>query len=132
MTQERSLGNAVLNGLKCKCPNCGEGKIYGSYIKVKHSCDICGLELHHQRADDAPPYFTMLIVLHVVVSGILTVEKMYSPENWIQLVIWMPTATLLSFLLLPPIKGALIGLQWAKEMHGFSLDKDGYTSQQTD
>ncbi|WP_199899677.1 DUF983 domain-containing protein [Sneathiella glossodoripedis] len=132
MRQERPLGTAFVNGLKCKCPACGEGKIFKGYIKVRHSCDHCGLELHHQRADDAPPYFTMLIVLHFVVSGILTVEQLYSPANWVQLVIWMPVATLMSFLLLPPIKGALIGIQWAKEMHGFNPEKDGYTAQQID
>ncbi len=132
MIHERSLSAAFFNGLKCKCPACGQGKIFNGYIKVKHSCDTCGLELHHQRADDAPPYFTMLIVLHIVVSGILTVEQMYSPANWIQLVIWMPIATFLSFVLLRPIKGALIGIQWAKEMHGFNPETDGYTAQQTD
>jgi uncharacterized protein (DUF983 family) len=132
MTHERSLSTAFLNGLKCKCPSCGDGKIFDGYIKVNHSCEACGLELHHQRADDAPPYFTMLIVLHIVVSGILAVEQIYSPPNWIQLAIWMPTATLLSFLFLRPIKGALIGIQWAKEMHGFNSETDGYTAQQID
>ncbi len=118
----RSLKKAFLKGWARKCPNCGEGRVFDGYIKVNHSCANCGQELFHQRADDAPPYFTMLIVLHFVISGLLTVEQMYQPASWIQLSIWMPTALVASLWLLPRIKGALIAVQWAKQMHGFGGD----------
>ncbi len=132
MTEERPLYPAFLKGFMRKCPSCGEGKIFDGYIKVNNTCPNCGLELHHQRADDAPPYFTMLIVLHIVISGVLTVEQMFSPENWVQLVIWIPVATFSALILLPHVKGALIAIQWAKAMHGFSNEKDGYSAQQID
>ncbi|MFB9355259.1 DUF983 domain-containing protein [Sneathiella chinensis] len=126
------MKKAMLRGLLGKCPGCGNGKIFSGYIKVNHTCPSCGLELFHQRADDAPPYFTMFIVLHFVVSGILTVEKAFSPAMWVQLVIWLPLSCLFAVWLLPHIKGALIGLQWARGMHGFSGDTDGYSAQQID
>lgn len=129
---ERSLGQAVFKGLCRRCPACGKGKIFNGYIKVNHTCSQCGLELFHQRADDAPPYFTMMIVLHFVVSGLLIVEKTYSPETWIQMVIWLPTSFISAVLLLPHIKGALIALQWARRMHGFDEKGDGYSSRQID
>lgn len=121
-TVERSLGQAFRNGLFRKCPECGVGKVFNGYIKVKHTCDHCGLELHHQRADDAPPYFTMLIVLHFVISGLLTVEQTYSPATWVQLTIWLPVSFVSAIWLLPRVKGALIGIQWARRMHGFGND----------
>jgi uncharacterized protein (DUF983 family) len=93
--------------------------LYGRYLKVEHACTTCGTELHHQRADDAPPYFTMFIVGHVVVAGLLIVERKYQPDMWIHLSLWLPLTALLSLWLLPRIKGALIGLQWAWRMHGF-------------
>lgn len=118
----RSVWQAMMNGLRQRCPDCGKGQVFKSYIKVNHTCDTCGLELHHQRADDAPPYFTMLIVLHFVLSGMLTVEQVYSPATWIQLTIWMPISLLSALWLLPRVKGALIGIQWARQMHGFGGD----------
>ena len=118
----RSLKHAFVKGWARKCPSCGEGRVFDGYIKVNHSCEACGQELFHQRADDAPPYFTMFIVLHLTISGLLTVEKMYQPESWIQLSIWMPTALVASLWLLPRIKGALIAVQWARRMHGFGND----------
>jgi hypothetical protein len=33
--------------------------------------------------------------------------------------LWLPLTVLLALVLLPPIKGALVGLQWALLMHGF-------------
>ncbi|TNE36075.1 MAG: DUF983 domain-containing protein [Alphaproteobacteria bacterium] len=120
--EDRPVGQAMLHGFRQRCPACGTGKLYKSYVKVNHTCDKCGLELHYQRADDAPPYFTMLIVLHFVLSGLLATEQAYSPATWIQLTIWMPVAVVSALWLLPRVKGALIGIQWARRMHGFGGD----------
>jgi uncharacterized protein (DUF983 family) len=115
----RDVVQAMGRGARCRCPNCGKGRLYSSYLKVVHSCAVCGTELHHQRADDAPPYFTMLIVGHVIVGGILSVEVAYHPPTWVQLSIWLPLLVVMCLVLLPIVKGALVGLQWALRMHGF-------------
>lgn len=118
---ERAWWPAVRRGWTCKCPACGRGAIFSGYLKVIAHCPACNEALHHHRADDAPPYFTMTVVGHVVVAGILLVERRYQPELWVQMVLWLPMTVLLSLWLLPRIKGALIGLQWAMRMHGFAL-----------
>ena len=107
-------------GFAGRCPACGEGRIFRKYLKVAESCTSCGEELHHHRADDAPPYFTILIVGHVVGTLLLIGE-----ERWPAAPMWMPIAAglalaiVLSLALLPRVKGALIGWQWALRMHGF-------------
>ncbi|MEM1370693.1 MAG: DUF983 domain-containing protein [Pseudomonadota bacterium] len=106
-------------GLRWRCPACGVGRLYSGYLKVNHSCDICHQELHHQRADDAPPYFTMFIVGHIVISGVLHVESTWAPPTWVHIALWIPITIIMSLAILPSIKGALIGLQWANRMHGF-------------
>ena len=117
--QERSAWNAFKRGWRQTCPACGSGPLYYKYLKVNDACPSCKEELHHHRADDAPPYFTMLITAHVIVGGILALEQLYAPDTWVQLAIWMPLLVILSLWLLPRIKGALIGYQWAFRMHGF-------------
>ena len=115
----RSTSNAMLRGLKQTCPSCGQGPLYKSYLKVADSCSHCGEELHHQRADDAPAYFTMFIVGHIVVGLVMMVEAAYAPEFWVHALIWPALLLALSLFLLPRIKGALVGIQWAQRMHGF-------------
>ncbi|MBK9079443.1 MAG: DUF983 domain-containing protein [Hyphomicrobium sp.] len=116
---EREVLTSLKRGWKQRCPSCATGALYSSYLKVNDACPSCGQELHHQRADDAPPYFTMTIVGHIVVFGILFAEQNFSPPIWMQLAFWLPLTVLLSLWILPRVKGALIGYQWANRMHGF-------------
>ena len=81
-------------------------------------CASCGEELFHHRADDAPPYFTIFIVGHIIVSLLITVELLYEPPLWLHFPIWLPLTVLLSLALLPVVKGAIIGLQWALRRMG--------------
>jgi len=115
----RSVLGSIRRGLNCRCPGCGAGSLYASYLKVRDTCPLCAEELHHQRADDAPPYFTILIVGHLVLAGALILEQAIAPAPWVQFLLWIPLTIGLALALLPRIKGALIGIQWANRMHGF-------------
>ncbi|OYX13444.1 MAG: hypothetical protein B7Z15_07230 [Rhizobiales bacterium 32-66-8] len=115
----RSVGTALARGALCRCPKCGKGRMFKSYLKVVDACAVCGEELHHHRADDAPPYAVITVVGHIVVPLLLIMEEVYRPAVWLHLVIFLPLTLLLSLVLLPPIKGALVALQWALRMHGF-------------
>ena len=116
----RSLGQAMWRGFRCRCPNCGQGKLFRAYLKVVDRCSVCGTEMFHHRADDAPPYFTILIVGHFIVAGVMMVEEYFHPDYWIHILMWFPLTIGLSLWFLPRVKGALIGLQWALRMHGFA------------
>lgn len=115
----RDMVAAIRRGLRQRCPCCGIGKLYRAYLKVTDVCTSCGTELHHQRADDAPPYVTMFITGHVVVAALLAVERSFAPPEWVHLAIWLPVTALMTLWLLPRVKGALIAIQWAAKMHGF-------------
>ena len=90
-----------------------------SYLRVRHACPVCGEELHHHRADDAPPYFTIFIIGHILVPLALIVERVWEPEMYLHMLLWMPLAIIMTLLMLPAVKGAVLGLQWALRMHGF-------------
>lgn len=120
----RDTGQAMWRGTTAHCPACGEGQLFRAYLKVADTCGHCGEELHHQRADDAPAYFTISIVGHVVVGGALILERAMAPATWIHMALWLPLTLALSLALLPAVKGALIGLQWSKRMHGFGGEAD--------
>ncbi len=116
----RNLLQAIGRGFLMKCPNCGIGALFTSYLKVAPACSSCGEELHHHRADDAPPYFTILVVGHVIVPLVLAVEMTFHPDLWVHAALWLPTTIIVAMSALPLIKGALVGHQWALYMHGFN------------
>jgi len=120
----RNLRQAITRGFKGRCPNCGEGRLFRSYAKVADECAVCGEELSHHRADDLPAYLVILIVGHIVVAAFMAVEATVVLQMWQHLAIWAPLTVMSSLVLLQPIKGAVVGLQWANYMHGFGGEPD--------
>jgi uncharacterized protein (DUF983 family) len=119
MGPARALQPALLRGWRCRCPNCGGGPMMAGYLKVRRNCAACGEALYHHRADDLPAWATILIIGHLLVSGLLAVETAFRPPIWVHWAIW-PALTLgLTIWLLPHIKGVVIAFQWANRMHGF-------------
>jgi uncharacterized protein (DUF983 family) len=116
---------AVLRGIRGRCPHCDEGRMFRAYLKVTDHCPACGEALHHHRADDFPAYVVIVIVGHIVVPLVLAVETQFAPPYWVHMALW-PTAVLgLGLALLQPVKGAIVGLQWVFGMHGFERAKTG-------
>lgn len=116
---ERSVWTAIKRGFALRCPNCGAGRMFGSYLKVNADCPQCGEELHHQQADDAPPYLVILVVGHIVIPAAVAWQLAYEPPFWLYGVVIVTAIMGLSLWLLPRMKGAVIGIQWANRMHGF-------------
>ena len=120
----RPRGTAMKRGLLVRCPHCGECKLFRGFTKTVDKCDACGEELHHHRADDLPAYLVIVIVGHIVLGAFMGVEATSTLSTWQHIAIWVPLTILLSVALLQPVKGAVIGLQWAFYMHGFGGEQD--------
>lgn len=117
--RDRNLMQAVRRGFFGHCPHCGKGKLLRSFLKVVDNCSVCGEDFTAQRADDAPPYFTILIVGHIIVPMMFYVEIEYTPTLLFSAIMWPLLTGLASLALLPRVKGAVVGMQWAMRMHGF-------------
>lgn len=116
---ERDTKRAMLRGWRRKCPNCGSGPLLKSYLKVNDSCSVCREELHHHRADDGPAYLTILFVGHLMAPLLHLAFVTWRPEPLTLFTIFAVGCVGLSLYLLPRLKGAMVGYQWAREMGGF-------------
>ncbi|MBM3606763.1 MAG: DUF983 domain-containing protein [Alphaproteobacteria bacterium] len=122
---ERSTKEAMLRGARCRCPSCGEGRLFSSYLKVVDHCPHCNEAMHHQRADDGPAYLTILIVSHLGAPLLLASFVAWRPSAMTMLLSFGLGSIILSLAMLPVIKGAMVGLQWARRMHGFGGRSSG-------
>nr|WP_280173017.1 DUF983 domain-containing protein [Hyphomicrobium sp. CS1GBMeth3] len=120
---EPTTGVTLLRGTMCRCPACGEGALFRKFLKVSETCEACGEELYHHRADDMPAYIVMSIVGHIVVGLVLWVEFQYGWPTWLHLSIWLPLTLGLTLALLQPVKGFIVALQWSLRMHGFATSR---------
>jgi uncharacterized protein (DUF983 family) len=121
---ERPLGRSIMRGMLNRCPACGSGKLFRAFLKPVDHCAACGEAMYHQRADDLPPYIVILVLGHVVVGGFMLTDMAFVLPVWVHLAIWTPITIITALVSIQPIKGGVIGLQWALKMHGFGGHDD--------
>src|SRR5580698_7164750 len=110
---QSNLFTGLVRGFAEHCPACGKGQLFGRYLKVASPCAACGHNNAQYPADDAPPYFTILIVGHLVIAPMLFLPFIWTaPIGWV-LATTLPALGILTLLLLPRVKGAVIGAHWA-------------------
>ena len=107
---------ALGRGLLGRCPVCGKGRIFSGFLRVVTECSDCHAPLGLARADDAPPYFTILIVGHIVIPAMLIMQKTMDPSTWLLSTVFLPLTVVLSVGLIRPIKGATVGLMLSFNM----------------
>lgn len=117
--ETRPIWQALQRGWRRKCPNCGSGPLLRSYLKVHDTCPVCREELFHHRADDGPAYLTIVIVGHIMLPLLHFYFVTFRSEPLVLFTIFAVGSVALSLYLLPRLKGAVIGFQWAKFMGGF-------------
>jgi uncharacterized protein (DUF983 family) len=104
------MATAIGRGLLGRCPACGKSHLFSGFLRVVAECRACGAPLGLARADDAPPYFTILITGHIVVPLMFMVDRMGEPPIWVMFAIFLPLTFFLALGLLRPVKGGTVGL----------------------
>ncbi len=104
------LATLLWRGFRKTCPRCGQSRLFGKFLKTQDHCPACTQQLGHIRADDFPPYLTMVVVGHIIVPLILLTEREFQPSISLHLTMWLPATLLLTFWFLPRLKGMIIGL----------------------
>ncbi|MGH6986241.1 MAG: DUF983 domain-containing protein [Caulobacteraceae bacterium] len=107
------FGRAVWRGFLGRCPNCGRGAIFHRYLKVRPNCGICGHDLDAYPSDDGPAYFTVLLVGQFIVAPLLLFPFIVKASAWIIVPATLIPLAALTLVLLPRIKGAVIGALYA-------------------
>jgi uncharacterized protein (DUF983 family) len=106
---------AARRGFRLRCPACGEGALYRSYLKLADHCANCGETLGDIRADDGPAWATILVVGHLTVPFFLIAVREDAP-NWLIFGLFVPATIVLTASLLPRLKGVFAAVLWALDM----------------
>jgi uncharacterized protein (DUF983 family) len=114
---------AIGRGLLGRCPSCGQSHLFNGFLKVRDACQNCGAPLGLARADDVPPYLTILVAAHLLVPTMFIVDRSFTPETWLMTAIFVPMAGILSIGLLRPIKGGVVGVMMKLNMLKAHLDE---------
>lgn len=113
---QKSVWTGISRGLAGHCPNCGQGRLLRGYLAVCAPCESCGADNTIYPSDDFPPYLTILLVGHIVVPLFMWADNVHQFSPLLSAAIWLPITLALCLLILPRMKGATVGLCWAKDM----------------
>lgn len=112
MNERQSAPSPFRTGLLCRCPRCGQGRLFAKFLKLAPACPHCGLDFSFADSGDGPAIFVIFLVSPVVMTLALVVGALFNPPPLVHLALWIPTTIILSLALLQPFKGVLVALQY--------------------
>ena len=121
MLDQGSLLKTALGG---KCPRCGEGRLYQSFLKIAERCEHCGLDFSFADSGDGPAVFVIMIVGFLATGGVLYTEFAYEPPIWLHVLVWGPLTIAMSMFFLHVLKGGLIDQQYRTKAEQGRRDDD--------
>jgi uncharacterized protein (DUF983 family) len=107
-----TLSGSILAGLSCRCPRCGQGKLFQGFLALRPRCEACGLDFSFADSGDGPAVFIMFLAGFIVVGAALITEVLYQPPFWVHAALWLPLILVVTLGPLRPMKGLLIALQY--------------------
>jgi len=96
---------ACLSG---RCPRCGEGRIFASWLQFRAACPACGLDLSRHDNGDGPAYLTICVVGGLITVLAALVEIRFAPPYWLHRLLWLPLVILGSVVILHYAKAWLL------------------------
>jgi uncharacterized protein (DUF983 family) len=121
ISNEKRVWPAMKRGLACKCPKCGKGWLFHHYLEQVDACANCGEHIGEYKAGLFTSLVVITLIVHVVAVLMLDMELRGANDPMFYLYILVPVTLFGSLAVMPPIKGAIIGLMWAK---GWSDEQD--------
>jgi uncharacterized protein (DUF983 family) len=112
--------HALGRGFSGRCPACGKAPLFRAFLKNVDVCPRCGQRWDLHEADDLPPYLVILLLGHIVVPTVASMEMAFDPPIWVAMSITLPLTVGLAIGLIQPVKGAVIAYQWWHRLQGFA------------
>jgi len=107
-----TLLQSVSRGLACRCPRCGNGRLFSGFLSLRPRCEACNLDYAFIDTGDGPAIFIILLAGAIVVGCALVVEVKYRPPFWLHAALWLPLILVTTLLPLRSMKALLIALQF--------------------
>jgi uncharacterized protein (DUF983 family) len=103
------------SGWTGRCPRCGEGRMFRSWLRISDRCDACGLDYRFAAPDDGPAFFSLCVIALPLIFVVVWIQVAYSPPAWVHLVTSLPLMVAGCLLPLRPIKGWLVASQYVNK-----------------
>ncbi|WP_046868394.1 DUF983 domain-containing protein [Microvirga massiliensis] len=123
MTRKLTAKEVVLkSGLKCRCPECGKGKLFQGFLTLAPRCEVCGLDYSFADPADGPAFFVMMIMAFPATAFGIWIELAFEPALWVHFVTTLPFLLLSCIPPIRPFKGVLVASQYVNKAEEVRFD----------
>ena len=105
----------VQTGLSGRCPECGEGRLFKSFLKFENKCAACDADFSNEDAGDGPAVFVIFLVGIFIVPLGLAFHMRLNPPMFVTMIIWCPIIILVSLWLLRLMRGVMFNIAWQRK-----------------
>lgn len=115
MTETPAPPSVLLTGITCRCPRCGQGKLFAGFLQPAAACTVCGLDYSFIDSGDGPAVFIIFVAGAIIMTSALIVDTLFHPPAYVHLLLWIPATIGLCLALLRPFKATMIALQYRND-----------------
>lgn len=102
---------AAWEGMRLRCPACGQGRIFRTFSAMNSECPHCGVVFEREEGDFLGAMVVAYSITAVLIAaGILIVEVLTDLDATAHAVIWSVLAALFLILTYRNMKGIWIGI----------------------
>ena len=106
------MAQGLWRAFRGRCPNCGKGKLYKSYLKHIDDCPVCNAKYSDIQADDGPAWFVMVLTGAIVLPAAIYLSLHDVMPIWAVMTVLLVLTVAVALLLLPRAKGVFIAVLW--------------------
>jgi uncharacterized protein (DUF983 family) len=100
------------SALRCRCPRCGEGRLFHKLLEVRPRCERCDLDLRLSDSGDGATALVILVLGAIIVALAFWVEFHFTPPLWVHAILWPALTVPLAIVMIRPTKAVLIAMQY--------------------
>ena len=112
-------------GMECKCPRCGQGRLFDEFLKVAERCPRCGLDYASADSGDGPAIFLIFIIGFIAVVVLMVLRFGFGAPAWAALLASLLSCLFVTWISIRPLKAYMIALQYANRAREGRLEEEG-------
>jgi uncharacterized protein (DUF983 family) len=112
MSTQGEHPSSLSAGLRCRCPRCGQGRLFDGFLTLAKRCDQCGLDFSFAEPADGPAFFVATGVGIAVVAVWAWSAVAFDPPIWLQFALVLPALVFGAMGALRPVKAWMVAEQF--------------------
>jgi uncharacterized protein (DUF983 family) len=112
VTTQQEPASPLATAFTHRCPSCQEGSLYAGLLRLKDTCNLCGLDYSEHDVGDGPAFFTITLLGFVVVGLAFALEIFVRPSYAVHAAVVLGAMALLTPVCLRFFKSYLIALKY--------------------